>query len=138
MPSVRKEFVIQNDLTRLDALAEGLLQFCKENGLPDQLAYNIRLVVEEAVCNTIKYGYEDQDIHTISVIAELEGGEIRLEIQDDARPFNPNEAPAPDLSVPIEEREIGGLGIFLMRAFMDEINYQRSSGRNILRMQKSL
>jgi anti-sigma regulatory factor (Ser/Thr protein kinase) len=99
---------------------------------------DVRLVVEEAVSNTIRHGYADQDPHEIRLRVAVESGELSLEIEDDARAYNPLEAPLPDLSVPIEERSTGGMGLTLLRALMDRAEYRRSGGKNVLRLVKRL
>ena len=63
-------------------------------------------------------------------------GEIVLEVRDDGKPFNPLDAPPPDLNKPPEERKEGGFGIFLARKFMDSVEYARDGGENVLTMRK--
>ena len=92
--------------------------------------------VEEAVSNTIKYGYEDQQVHTIYVRAEFENRKLFLEIEDDGIEFNPLEVPPPDFSLPVEKRPMGRLGIYLLRSVMDQVDYKRTGTRNILQMTK--
>jgi serine/threonine-protein kinase RsbW len=62
--------------------------------------------------------------------------EIRVEVEDDATPFNPLEVPAPDLDRPLDERLVGGLGIHLVRQVMDGLDYQRLDGKNLVVMKK--
>ena len=137
MKSTLKDFVINNDLAEIDILMEGILQLCRDNGIDEVVYYDIRLALEEAISNTIKYGYEDQLPHRIYVRAEMENQKLFLEIEDDAKAFNPLDSPNPDLALPAEEKPVGGLGIFLLRAVMDQIEYRRNGARNILRMTKS-
>jgi len=59
-------------------------------------------------------------------------------VEDDGKPFDPLQAPPPDLSLPLERRPIGGLGIHLIRNLMDEVSYARVGGRNVLKMVKHL
>jgi serine/threonine-protein kinase RsbW len=131
-----KEFKTKNNLAELENLTEDIFDFCLQSGIAEDACYEIRLALEEAISNTIKYGYQDQQVHTICVRAGRENNQITLEIEDDANEFNPLEAPAPDLSLPVEKKPIGRLGIYLMRTVMDEIEYQRSGAKNVLRMKK--
>jgi anti-sigma regulatory factor (Ser/Thr protein kinase) len=133
-----KEFRVLNKLTELDALAGGLRDFCVGGGMTDEEALDVRLAVEEAVSNTIRHGYGDRQVHQIRVRAALVKGELRLEIVDDGRAFNPLEAPLPDLSLPAEKRPVGGLGILLLKSVMDRLEYRRRAGKNILRLVRSL
>jgi serine/threonine-protein kinase RsbW len=131
-----RDFEIKNNLAELETLTEEIFNYYLQSGVDEGACYEIRLALEEAVSNTIKYGYEDQQVQTIYVRAGFEDNRILLEIEDDANAFNPLEAATPDLSLPIEKRPIGRLGIYLMRTVMDEIDYKREGTRNILRMTK--
>ena len=131
-----RDFEIKNDLAEIEALTQAVVSYFRDNGIDDAICYDVWLALEEAVSNTIKYGYEDQQGHTIHVRAGLEGKDLFLEIEDDAKAFNPLEAPGPDFSLPVEEKPIGRLGIYLMRSVMDQVDYKRSATKNILRMTK--
>jgi anti-sigma regulatory factor (Ser/Thr protein kinase) len=137
-PSLAREFRILNRLPDLDALAEGLRDFCRSGGASDEEFGDVRLAVEEVVSNTIRYGYVDAEAHPIVVRATLEGGAISIEIEDDARAFNPLDAPLPDLTLPVEEKSPGGLGILLLRSVTDRIEYRRVGGKNLLRLIRTL
>ena len=65
-----------------------------------------------------------------------EGDTFTVELEDDARPYNPLEAPEPDLEAEIDDRPIGGLGVHLVRTIMDTVNYRRTHNRNLLIMSK--
>jgi anti-sigma regulatory factor (Ser/Thr protein kinase) len=133
-----KDFAIRNDLAELETLADAVVHYCRENRISDEISYEVRLALEEAVSNTIKYGYEDQQIHMIHIRIGNENHDLILEIEDDARAFNPLEAPDPDLLLPVEKKPIGQLGIYLMRAVMDDIDYKRTGDKNILQMKKRI
>ena len=135
---MHSHLVIKNALSELDSLSAGLLTFCRDHNLSEEIYYDVWLALEEAVSNTIKYGYEDHEVHEIRVMFRLENQNLHLEIEDDAKAFNPLDAPAPDLSLPAREKQIGGLGIYLLRQVMDRVEYSRSGKTNILRMMKSI
>src|SRR5262245_19459303 len=132
------DIAIKNDTAEIDPLAEQVLAFCRQRNVGDDFFYDVRLALEEAVSNTIKFGYDDHGVHTIRVKASLNDQELHLEIEDDAKDFNPMDVPAPDLALPVEERPIGGLGVFLLRAVMDHSEHERIGDRNSLRMTKRL
>jgi len=127
------EFRLKNDLADLDRVEEALWTFCRGNGLSEEESADIRLAVDEVVSNAIRHGYPDRALHEIRVSASIAGPELTLEIEDDARAFNPLEAPLPDVSLPVEDRPIGGLGLLLIRSVMDRLDYRRSGDRNFLR-----
>ena len=68
----------------------------------------------------------------------LEGEILTIQVEDDGKPFDPLEAPPPNLDLPIEDRPIGGLGIYIVRSTVNEIEHRREGGRNILTMQKTM
>ena len=137
MSAAVKTFVIQNDLRQLETFMDELLQFCANNGIAETVFFDIRLAMEEAVSNTIRHGYEDQKSHDIRIIAEIKNEDLHLVLEDDAKPFNPLDAADPNLNLPVEQRKIGGLGIYLLKMYMDEVSYQRIDGKNILRLRKA-
>jgi anti-sigma regulatory factor (Ser/Thr protein kinase) len=113
-----------------------LQQFARDHQLPEKVLQAADLALEEHLTNVMKYGFDDSQVHEIRVRLELVGGKFQIGVEDDGKPFNPLEHPKLDLSVPLEQRPLGGLGIHLMRSFMDELNYRREDGRNILQMRK--
>jgi anti-sigma regulatory factor (Ser/Thr protein kinase) len=133
-----RTFVVRNRLQDLGPLAAALGAFCREGGLSDDEFGDVRLALEEAVSNTIRHGYLDAGLHEIRIRAAMKAGRLSLEIVDDARAFNPLAPPLPDVSVPIEEKNPGGLGLLLLRSVMDRVDYRRKGGRNHLRLVRSL
>lgn len=129
-----RDFVLRNELPELDRLAEGLRDFCLLHGMGEEAPADVRLAVEEAVSNTIRHGYLDREPHEIRLRASMQGDALVLEIEDDARAFNPLEAPLPDLTLPVEQKPVGGLGILLIRTVMDRAEYERVGGKNRLRL----
>jgi anti-sigma regulatory factor (Ser/Thr protein kinase) len=100
--------------------------------------YLVSLAIEELVSNCVKYGYVDSREHVIDILLCIDDRALRIEVIDDGNPFNPLEAPRPDLSLPIEERPIGGLGLHLLRELSDDVNYERKNGRNRLTLTKRM
>jgi len=132
------EFRLKNDLADLERVAGLLWNFCRDHGLSEEVSGDIRLAFDEAVSNTIRHGYTDRDSHEIVVRASVAGRKLALEIEDDARAFNPLEAPLPDVTLPVEEKPIGGLGVLLIRTVMDEVDYQRRGDWNVLRVVRAI
>ena len=97
-----------------------------------QNAFDLALV--EWVTNVISYAYayDDAGVHWIDVRFLAGSGLARVEVEDDGREFNPLTLPPVDTSVPLEQRRIGGLGVHMVREFMDSVEYRREAGRNIL------
>ncbi len=82
------------------------------------------------------HGFRDPGEHEIHVELGFENGSVCLTVEDGGVPFNPLEAPEVDVTAPLGERRIGGLGIYLVRKLMDRVEYIRDGNRNRLRMEK--
>jgi len=98
--------------------------------LPPPLIHVAETVADELLSNVIRHGYRDDRLHTIDIAIAVGEGALRLEVSDDGIPFDPCSAPAPDLTRPIEERPVGGLGIHLVRELAAHCHYARVGGRN--------
>jgi anti-sigma regulatory factor (Ser/Thr protein kinase) len=129
---------VWNELPEIPKLAETVDAFCAERGLPEMLAFQINLALDELLTNTISYGYPDRERHAIEVDLLCRDGSLWIEIIDDGRPFDPLGAPAPDLDAPVEQRRVGGLGVHLVKTVMDAVEYQRKSDRNHLKLRKDI
>ena len=92
--------------------------------------------MDELLTNTISYGFPQGGEHEITVEIVLQGGALVITTHDGGLAFNPLERAEADTSQGIEERPVGGLGIHLVRNMMDEIEYRRESGQNVLVMKK--
>ena len=127
---------LRNTLEDLPVLERALASFASDRGLTRDDLNRLNLVLEELMINVISYAYDDQDEHQIVVRLGLENDELVIEVEDDGRPFNPLEVPPPDLDRPLIERQVGGLGLHLVRNFVDEIHYRRIEGKNVLSLSK--
>ena len=130
--------VVRNYLGELPKTAETVSAWCKENEVPAAAEFHANLALEEIVSNIIHYGWKDGAEHEIRVRLSRMKDEIRIEVEDDAVPFNPLEAPAVDVNLPLEERPVGGLGIHLVRQIMDSLEYRRLEGKNFFIMHKKI
>ena len=124
--------LLRNDLAELQRLNQLVSDFAESHGLPSELVFRLTLVLEEIITNVISYGYEDEMEHEISVRLSWEDPDMKIEVEDDGRPFNPLEAPPPDMVKPLAERPVGGLGIHLVREMMDKLEYRRENDKNLL------
>ena len=132
------ELRLANDLAGLAQLAERVERFGAAQGLPASVVNALNVVLDEAVSNAINHGYDAGVRGEIAVRLRRAGDGVLLEVEDDGRPFDPLQAPPPDLTLPLERRPIGGLGVHLIRNLMDEVTYARVGGRNVLKMVKHL
>jgi serine/threonine-protein kinase RsbW len=132
------ELRLANDLDGLAGLAERVERFGVEQGLAENVVNALNVVLDEAVSNAINHGYDAGVRGEIAVRLRRSADRVEVEVEDDGRPFDPLQVPPPDLSLPLERRPIGGLGIHLIRNLMDEMSYARQTGRNVLKMAKRL
>lgn len=132
------ELRLANDLAGLAQLAERVEGFGTAQNLPASVVNALNVVLDEAVSNAINHGYDAGVRGEIAVRLRRAPDGVLLEVEDDGRPFDPLQAPPPDLTLSLERRPIGGLGIHLIRNLMDEVSYARVGGRNVLKMIKHL
>ena len=122
-----------SEITKLNAFVKSATATLNmESGL----ANKIKLAVEEAVTNIIDYAYQNGTEGNISVTIEADESRIRFILTDSGAEFDPTGVSKADTTLTVEERPIGGLGVFLVRNLMDSINYERVDGKNVLRMEK--
>ncbi len=138
MTEGRISFELKNSLSELKIVSKNLELFGRSLGLPQRTIFKINLALEELVSNIISYGYVDDDDHWIKIAISLEGGVLVISLEDDGVPFNPVEAKEPDCGCPIEDREIGNLGIHLCKKFMDDLIYERRGNKNIVVLRKDV
>ena len=126
----------KNQLAEIERLSEVLTAFAQQQGWSSQFLFETNIALEELLTNIISYGYEDEQVHDIALRLSDATHELTIEMEDDGRPFNPLETPNPDVTLPLEEREVGGLGIYLVRQFMTDLIYQRAEGKNRIMLKK--
>jgi anti-sigma regulatory factor (Ser/Thr protein kinase) len=127
---------VRTDLSEIGRIAAQVEAFCAERGLGDEVAQAVNLSLDELLTNTISYGYDDAAGHVIDVELATDGDRLTVVLRDDARAFDPTEAETPDLDADLDDRPLGGLGIHLVRSFMDDVSYSRSNGYNLLTLTK--
>lgn len=100
-------------------------------GLPDETIFKIDLILEELLTNVINYAYP-QGEGDVEIGYSLEDGKLKVSIRDWGCPFDPFESKEPDTCRDLNERKVGGLGIYLVRKLVSELNYERECGKNVL------
>lgn len=103
----------------------------------ESFQFKIRLAVEEAVENVVRYAYTE-GMGWIIVKTEIENDILKLTLRDEGVPFDPLKKEDPDITLSAEDREIGGLGIFLCKQLMDKVSYVYENHCNVLQMEKKL
>jgi anti-sigma regulatory factor (Ser/Thr protein kinase) len=130
--------VVSNKADERHKIVSALTAFAAQNNLPERVVQAADLALEEHLTNILSYAYDDSAVHEIRVRFAMAEGSFQVEVEDDGKAFNPLRAPPADVSSSLSERRVGGLGIHLMRQFMDELEYRRERGRNVLTMRKRI
>ena len=135
---MEKKLVLKNEISEISKLAAFIEELGQELDLTPDLVFNLNLVLEEAVSNVILYAYSKGEQQEISLSANVSDNNLVFVLTDSGKEFDPTQAPDADITLSAEERQIGGLGIFLIRQIMNQIEYQRIDGKNVLTLGKQL
>jgi sigma-B regulation protein RsbU (phosphoserine phosphatase) len=130
--------VIKNQLSEMGTVLADFDTFVDHDEIPSGPAQKIKLAFDELLNNTISYGFSDDEEHEIMVVVERSEDRLLATITDDGVPFNPFHSEKPDLESSLEERQVGGLGIHLVRNLMDDVSYKRGIDKNIVTLIKYL
>ena len=123
--------ILKNDLSELARIAEEIESHGVSRGWPARWIMNLNVSLDELITNTVSYGYQDTDEHEIRVTLTERDGTLVTVVEDDGTAFDPfTAAPAPELEADVEERPIGGLGVYFVKTLMDEVAYERVDDRN--------
>jgi len=135
--TLTETLVLKNDVHEVTRFSSFIKSVTEKLGIETPMARKLRLAVEEAVVNVISYAYPEGTEGDVTIKIMSDGHTLRFQIIDTGVPFDPTKKEKADTTLSIEERQIGGLGIFLVRELMDTINYERVDGKNILTLIKT-
>jgi anti-sigma regulatory factor (Ser/Thr protein kinase) len=135
---MEKSIILANDISEVSRLYEFIEEVGNDFSLTPDIVFNLNLVLEEAVVNIINYAYPKEDHQHIYLSAKMRDDSIVLVLTDTGKEFDPTAAPEADVTLSADEREIGGLGIFLIRQIMNEVKYERIEGKNVLTLEKKI
>lgn len=133
-----RHLALHNDIQQIRQLETFMEAIATDMNLDPALALNLNLALEEAVTNVICYAYPKGTDGLVGIDAVLQEKSLEFIITDSGTPFDPTTRPDADITLSVEERPIGGLGIYLVRQIMDEIHYSRVDGKNRLSLVKKL
>lgn len=127
---------ISSKAPEVATLTDAIESFLARHQVSPSLAQIFSLAFDEIVTNVASYAHNDDEDHLIDISIALDPHEISAAVVDDGMAFDPLQIPEPDTTLSIEEREVGGLGIFLVRKLMDRVAYERRDDRNHLTFAK--
>lgn len=131
------EMRLMSEAKNLDGILSAIHEELGEDISPKSL-FQLDLAIEEIFVNIVNHAYDDVDEVIIRYFTSDDPQNITISFIDNGVPFNPLEEEAPDTSLSAEEREIGGLGIFLFLKNVDDISYEYENNQNILTIKKYL
>ncbi len=121
---------IPGRLSEVDAVARRVEEFGDAHGLPGPKVYVINLALDELITNVVSYGFGGVAEPEIRITLRIEGGALVLIMDDNGQPFDPTRDMPTDITSPLTERPIGGLGLYLVKSFADRLSYEFADGRN--------
>ena len=129
---------ISADVKEIERLNRLVRQFGELHEIPSRTLYAVNLALDELVTNVVLYGFENPAGEEVCVSISTAGAELLASVSDAGREFNPLNAPLPDLTASLGDRELGGLGIHLVRSLMDHVRYERAGEKNVLTVRKRI
>lgn len=134
-----KELTTEATVENIGVVTDFVNEHLQELNCPMKAQLQIDIAIDELFSNIAHYAYNpDTGSATVRVDVTEQPMTVRITFIDNGVPYDPLAAAAPDISLSAEEREIGGLGIYLVRQTMDEVTYEYKDGQNILTLKKQL
>ncbi|HTX79376.1 MAG TPA: ATP-binding protein [Longilinea sp.] len=120
----------------LNKIASFIRQAAQEAQLSDFATYEVETAIDEACSNIIEHAYGGEDRGTIECTYEVSDDRLTIVLRDHGKPFDPSKVPTPDLKSPLGNRKTHGLGLYIMRQWMDKVEFDKTKDTNILTMIK--
>lgn len=130
------EITLRNDLSEIEGLIDRVQEFLSAHAVPEGVATKVAMILEELFTNSVSYGFRDDDDHDVRITLKIDSGSMSIGYEDDGVPYDPFARDDPDLDAPVEDRKVGGLGIYLTKVIMDHVSYARVGDRNKILMVK--
>lgn len=121
----------------MDEIRDLVAEVARKGGFSEKEIYSLQLAADEAASNIIEHAYAGVSNASLEVTCDFNGSELIITMRDNGKPFDPSKVKQPNLKADLSERQIGGLGMYLMRKLMDNVRYEANSRTgNILTMTK--
>lgn len=121
----------------LDEIRDLVAQVARENSFTEKAIYSLQLAADEAASNIIEHAYEGISNATLDITCDMQDDTMVITMRDTGKPFDPSKVKQPNIKADLSDRQIGGLGVYLMRKLMDEVRYESNSKTgNLLTMTK--
>ena len=131
---------MRNDAGEISAMNDAFCEFAEQHGVPTKIQLKMNVCLDELLNNIVSYGFDEGDEaeHNIEIHIRLLDSELVVTIVDDGKPFNPFGNDPPDTALSVEDRPIGGLGVHLVKNFVDKVHYERHGEDNVVTLHKNL
>ena len=120
----------------LDEIRDFVAEVARQGGFSDKEIYSLQLAADEAASNIIEHAYEGIPDASLDITCTMQGDTIIITMRDEGISFDPSKVKQPNLKAKLSERQIGGLGVYLMRKLMDDVRYESVGKSNTLTMIK--
>ena len=132
------KIILTNGLAGIEQLTLALDHFFNQQGLDEQVKNQVNLVLEELYTNSVNYGFAGISNGYVEIELLNKGSHLEMVYRDNGVAYNPLQTEDPELLLSIEDRPIGGLGVFFVKAMTDHVEYMRDGGLNVIKMIKNL
>jgi serine/threonine-protein kinase RsbW len=126
------------ELGALKILRDFIDEACRQENISDDIAFKLKLAIDEAASNVIEYGYQDMDPGSIILTLKFEPQRVLAELTDFGQPFEPSEPSVPEVEAVLEDKSTGGFGLYFIYQTMDQVDYRTSRRGNTLIFIKNL
>lgn len=121
----------------LDEIRNFVAEVAHEGGFTEKAIYSLQLAADEAASNIIEHAYQGVANASLQITCDMQDDELIITMRDSGKPFDPSNVKQPNLKAGLSKRQIGGLGVYLMRKLMDEVRYESNTKTgNLLTMTK--
>jgi len=121
----------------LDEIRNFVAEVAREGGFTEKAIYSLQLAADEAASNIIEHAYQGVANASLQITCDMQDDELIITMRDSGKPFDPSNVKQPNLKADLSKRQIGGLGVYLMRKLMDEVRYESNAKTgNLLTMTK--
>jgi serine/threonine-protein kinase RsbW len=128
---------VAGNLDSLSLISEFLVNSLQKFGMGDHDLFQTQIAVDEAITNIIEHG-ELVEQSKIVLKCKKEGDAVLIIIEDKGKPFDPTTLDEPDITAPLNERKTGGLGVYFIKKYMNQVKYEYIDGKNIFTLVKYL
>ncbi|MCY4546465.1 MAG: ATP-binding protein [Gemmatimonadetes bacterium] len=133
----KRSLCLPTRLDQLERIYEAVDELGESEEWPPGMVYQVKLVLEELGVNIVTHGHANDPDHEFEVVLDSDPEALTIELRDEGPAFNPlTDSSEPDIESGVEDRPVGGLGIYLVRTMMDELSYRRENDKNVLTIVK--